>query len=207
MSSTDERAAYPPAERRILLRVAARAIARRLAGDAPLVPALEDYPEGLKAIRATFVTLQIDAALRGCIGMLTAQRPLVQDVAYNACAAGFEDPRFPPLAAIELPQLDLHISVLSPPEPVPLESEADLLAQLRPGIDGLIIEERGRRGTFLPSVWEQLPTPALFLEHLRLKAGLPAGYWSQTLQISRYTAESFAAPTAELLDDSHAEAG
>jgi hypothetical protein len=87
--------------------------------------------------------------------------------------------------------LHIHISVLSPPQPLAFESEQDLLAQLRPGVDGLILEERYARGTFLPSVWEQLPEPLDFLRHLKRKAGLPVDYWSTQLRVSRYTTESF----------------
>jgi AmmeMemoRadiSam system protein A len=112
-------------------------------------------------------------------------------VAQNAYAAAFSDPRFPPLREGEFEELDIHISILSPAEAMHFTSEADLLQQLRPGEDGLVMEEGFRRGTFLPSVWEQLPTPELFLRHLKQKAGLPADYWSSTLEVSRYTTHSF----------------
>jgi len=150
----------------------------------------EDYPEPLRARRASFVTLHVEGALRGCIGTLEARAPLVEDVAENARAAAFRDPRFPVLRHAELSCLDVHISVLGRPETLRFESERDLISQLRPGVDGLILEESGRRGTFLPSVWEQLPQPAEFLRQLKRKAGLPADYWSGTVQISRYTTES-----------------
>ena len=100
-------------------------------------------------------------------------------------------PRFQPVSASEFGDLEIHISVLSPPEPMIFTSEADLLRQIRPGIDGLILEDGAYRGTFLPSVWEQLPDPAQFLAHLKMKAGLPPNYWSDTLKVSRYTTESF----------------
>ncbi len=181
----------------MLLSIAAQSIEHGLNHGRPLEPDPHDYPAALQAERATFVTLQIDGELRGCMGVLEAIRPLVIDVARNAYAAAFEDPRFPPLTRAELPRLDIHLSVLSPWEPLHFESESDLLGQIRPGIDGLILEDRGRRGTFLPSVWEQLPNPADFFEHLRHKAGLPSGYWSETLRVSRYSTESFGAPIAE----------
>lgn len=145
----------------------------------------------LKAIAATFVTLEIDGDLRGCIGTLEAHRALAVDVAQNAFAAAFRDSRFPPLLATEAAQLELHISVLSPPLPMTVHDEADLLRQLRPGIDGIVLSEGSRRGTFLPSVWEQLPQPRDFLAQLKRKAGLPANYWSRTLRIERYTCEVF----------------
>ncbi len=140
--------------------------------------------------RATFVTLTIDAQLRGCIGTLEARRALVEDVASNAYSAAFEDPRFAPLERAEFERLDIHLSLLSAPEPIQFGSEKDLLAQIRPSLDGLVLEEGARRGTFLPSVWEQLPDPVEFLRHLKRKAGLPADYWSATLRVSRYTSES-----------------
>jgi len=152
-----------------------------------------ELPSELKEERATFVTLTIAGALRGCIGMLEACRPLVEDVVENARAAAFGDPRFEPLSKEEFDQLEIHISVLSPPEEMNFSSEADLLAQIRPGEDGLILQEGGRRGTFLPSVWEELPDKELFLMHLKMKAGLPNTYWSDTLLVSRYTAEYFPA--------------
>lgn len=150
-----------------------------------------EYSEPLQLLRATFVTLQINQNLRGCIGTLEARQPLVLDVAHNAHAAAFSDPRFPPVSQREFKDLDIHISILSPAEPLQFNSEADLLAQIRPNIDGLILEDRSHRGTFLPSVWESLSTAKEFLTHLKYKAGLPADYWSDTLRISRYTTESF----------------
>jgi AmmeMemoRadiSam system protein A len=153
-------------------------------------PTLGNIPE-LQEKRATFVTLTINGDLRGCIGMLEACRPLAEDVAANACAAAFEDPRFEPLSQKELERTDIHISVLSAPEELEFSSEADLLAQIRPGVDGLILQDGCRRGTFLPSVWEELPDQDLFLMHLKMKAGLPNTYWSDTLRIFRYTAEYF----------------
>ena len=205
MSSTDAPAVYRDTERRMLLAVAAQSIEHGLNQASPLAPDPGEYPEALRAIRATFVTLEIGGALRGCIGVLEAIRPLVVDVAYNAFAAAFEDPRFPPLTRAELPRLEIHISVLTPPEQMRFDTEADLLQQIRPGIDGLILADCGRRGTFLPSVWEELQQPAEFLEHLRYKAGLPGGYWSESLRVSRYTTESFGASIQEAFGEARTE--
>lgn len=191
MSSIESAAKYDDKQRQILLKIAARSIAHGLEHGAPLKVDPADYPEPLRTLRATFVTLEMAGNLRGCIGVLEACRPLVNDVAHNAFAAAFEDPRFPRLRPAELARLDLHISILSPAEPLSCVSEADLLRQIRPGIDGLILQDRGHRGTFLPSVWEQLPNPVDFLEHLKRKAGLPGGYWSDSLRVLRYTSESF----------------
>jgi hypothetical protein len=112
-------------------------------------------------------------------------------VAENAWAAAFRDPRFAPLAADELATLTLSISVLTPPTPKRVDSEQDLLQQLQPGIDGLLLQDGAHSGTFLPSVWEQLPQPEEFLRQLKRKAGLPADYWSAHIQLSRYRSESF----------------
>jgi AmmeMemoRadiSam system protein A len=150
----------------------------------------QTWPPELREIRATFVTLSKNGTLRGCIGSLHASRPLVEDVARNAFHAAFEDPRFPPLEPEEIAHLDVHISILTPPEPLPCSSEVDLLQKLRPGVDGLILEEGERRATFLPAVWEDLTDPKDFVRHLKMKAGLPTGYWSGTLKAYRYTAES-----------------
>jgi AmmeMemoRadiSam system protein B/AmmeMemoRadiSam system protein A len=189
--------------RAVLLRVAADSIVYGLEHHVGLPVDPAGYAPALRPPRATFVTLHLDGALRGCIGTLQAMRPLVADVSANAYAAAFTDPRFLPVTAEQAPHLDIHISILSAPEPVHFTSPADLLRQLRPGVDGLILEEpgpatgwggpRGRRGTFLPAVWESLPEPADFLLHLKLKAGLPADYWSDTLRLWRYTAESVSA--------------
>lgn len=182
---------YTPQQRAEMLRVARASIAHGLRSGGPLPVQAGDFEPALQSPRATFVTLNRSGRLRGCIGMLEAQRPLIVDVAENAYAAAFRDPRFPPLIAAEEGDLDLHISVLSPSEPIRFSSQEDLLGQLRPGIDGLILSDHGRRGTFLPSVWEQLPTAALFLAHLKQKAGLAADHWSDSLQVRRYTTESF----------------
>ena len=179
-------------EEHILLRKVARlSIESGLRDGRPLMPDTARYPRPLREPGASFVTLNRQGQLRGCIGSLEAHRPLVEDVAHNAHAAAFSDPRFPPLRAKELADLEIHISVLSPATPLQFDSEAELVRQLRPGVDGLILEDGYHRGTFLPSVWESLPAPADFLRQLKLKAGLPADYWSDSLRVSRYQTEMF----------------
>lgn len=153
----------------------------------------KEYPEALREDRGTFVTLQKGGELRGCIGALEAFQPLIKDVAEHAWAAAFQDPRFPQLETFELDDLDIHISVLSPSEPMEFSSEEDLLEQIRPGEDGLIMQDGSRQGTFLPSVWEQLPDKRQFLDHLKVKAGLSPRHWSDSLKMWRYTTESFGA--------------
>lgn len=173
-------------ERLQLLNVASGSIAHRMGYGQPLLVNPLDYSPTLRSLRATFVTLHLNHQLRGCIGTLEARRPLVTDVACNAAAAAFEDPRFPPVSLTEMLHLEIHLSILGPSEPMPFESEEDLVRQLRPRIDGLILQDGLRRGTFLPAVWETLPEPRRFLQHLKLKAGLSETHWSKTLRIWRY---------------------
>ncbi len=146
---------------------------------------VDDRPE-LHEPGATFVTLTRNGRLRGCIGSLEAWRPLAQDVRENALSAAFRDPRFDPLQADELPVTRVEVSLLTPAVPMSFIDEADALAQLRPGEDGVIFSAAGRRSTFLPQVWEQLPNPAQFMAHLKQKAGLPVEYWSPSVRLERY---------------------
>lgn len=181
---------HSESDRQILLAIARESIRYGLKHGKALPVSIDEYPQFAED-GACFVTLQIHQQLRGCIGTLEARQPLLVDIAKNAYSAAFRDPRFPRLEENEFEQLEIHISILNPPEPFPVTGEADLLQQLRPGIDGLILEDSYHRATFLPSVWESLPEPRQFLEHLRLKAGLPAGYWSDTIRFRRYTVEEF----------------
>ena len=132
-----------------------------------------DYPEVLRASRATFVTLKLLQQLRGCIGTTAAVAPLIRSVADNAYAAAFRDPRFPTLTQDEYDLIHVSISILTSATPVQFANDSDLLKQLRPQEDGLIIELGARRATFLPSVWETLSRPEDFLRQLKLKAGIP----------------------------------
>jgi len=193
MSSNELLTTLTTDEQQQLLDVAAASIWSGLRTGRPLEVSADEFSTALRQPRATFVTLRIGEALRGCMGSLAANVPLVCDVARNAYAAAFRDPRFPPVSAAELDSLEIHISVLSPPEPLPFASEADLLSKIRPGVDGLILYEDGHRGTLLPAVWDHIRDPGEFLAHLKLKAGLPADYWSETIRIERYTAESIPA--------------
>ena len=182
----------PSAERAvpdILLSLARQAIEQRLSDrQTPLnVPPLPELQEK----GASFVTLYKDGHLRGCIGSAIAWRPLAEDVADNAVRAAFTDPRFPPMGADEMFRVKLSLSLLTAPEPMQFRDEADLLSQLRPGRDGLIIEDRGHHALFLPAVWVQVPDAGDFLRHLRAKAGLPADHWSDEFRASRFVAEEF----------------
>jgi AmmeMemoRadiSam system protein B/AmmeMemoRadiSam system protein A len=140
---------------------------------------------------ATFVTLRRNGALRGCIGTLEADRTVREDVALNARRAAFRDPRFGPLQPDELEGLTVEVSLLSTPEPIDCASEADLVARLDPARDGVVIEYRGKRATFLPQVWEQIPDPREFLRHLKRKAGLPDEFWSEELRVARYAVDKW----------------
>lgn len=155
---------------RTLVEIARRAIAAELGLGAK--PA-GDIPAWLRQQGATFVTLTKAGALRGCIGSLTATRTLGEDVAVNAINSAFRDPRFPAVTAAEWPQVQVEVSVLSTPRPLRFGDEAELLESIIPGVDGLILESEGRRGTFLPQVWEGIPDKRRFLAELRRKAGIP----------------------------------
>jgi len=179
-----------PRSREILLGTAASAIEARLARTASPRPPTAGLPEELLAERATFVTLTIEDELRGCCGTLEPRRALALDVWHNAQVSAFNDPRFPPLQFQEWSRVDLEISVLSPLERMEVHSEAELLRQVAPGEDGLVIAWRGTRATFLPKVWEQIDDPRDFLRRLKLKAGWTADFWDPYVEVWRYRTET-----------------
>lgn len=170
----------------LLLDFVKKTLAHGVTQGKPPAVNLKSFPEELTEPGATFVTVEKEGKLRGCIGSLQAHRPLVEDLVENAFKAGFKDPRFPPLTSEEMGRVSWSISILSEPEQMLFRDEADLLSQLQPGVDGLIIADRGRRATFLPQVWEQLPDPSVFLAHLKRKAGLPQDHWSADFTAFRY---------------------
>lgn len=176
-----------------LLKLAKDSINHGLSAGKPLPVNLSSWPAALTAPGACFVTLKRAGRLRGCIGSAQAHRPLIADVTDNAFASAFRDHRFSPLTSEELDGIDLSISVLSPYSPMSFTSEQDLLKKLRPGTDGLIIEDQGKRALFLPSVWEQLPKPEQFLGHLKAKAGMAADHWSATFKAWRFIAAEISA--------------
>jgi AmmeMemoRadiSam system protein A len=145
----------------------------------------------LQEVGATFVTLTQQGQLRGCIGSLQAHRSLLADVKANAVAAALQDPRFAPLTAQELEVTEIEISLLSSMQALQFSSEAEALAQLRPGVDGVVLEYGRYRSTFLPQVWEQLPNVTQFMAHLKHKAGLPAQFWATEVKLQRYTVSKF----------------
>ena len=136
---------------------------------------------------ACFVTLTQFGELRGCIGSLQARQPLLSDVKDNAVSAALRDPRFTPLTIEELDITTVEVSLLSESQEMRVRDEADALAQLRPGVDGIIFEYGRYRSTFLPQVWESLAQPRQFLGMLRRKAGLPDDFWAEDVKLSRYS--------------------
>ncbi len=183
---------YDAEQGRLLTALARNAIAGEFGGPTVDLP----HPDWLNRPGAVFVTLTQQGAdgqseLRGCIGSLEAHRKLIDDLLANARAAAFQDPRFPPLSRDELARTRVEVSILSPAQPLRFSSEADARAQLRPGIDGVILQHDWHRATFLPQVWEQLPEPRQFLANLKRKAGLAADFWANDLRLSRYQVEKF----------------
>jgi len=178
-------------DKQILLDVAKNSIKHGLKNQCPLPVELNKYSPLLTESGASFVTLNLNHQLRGCIGTLEAFQPLVTDVSKHAYAAAFKDPRFSPLTEDEFKDLEIHISVLTKSTAIEFTDEEDLLRKVRPGVDGLILQEGPHRATFLPSVWEQLSAPEDFLNHLKVKAGLSEHYWSKDIDVSRYQTISF----------------
>ncbi len=194
LSHSSKDSSFTVEAQRILFRVPELSIAKKVATGRELEIDTLAYPALLRELRATFVTLRINGNLRGCMGSLNVSDPLVVDVALNAAAAASRDPRFRPVAAEEIPNLDIHLSILSRAKPIAASSEEELIRAIRVGTDGLILHEGSKRSTLLPAVWEHVAAPREFLRHLKHKAGLPADYWSDTIHFDRYTAESLHKP-------------
>lgn len=170
------------------------ALARAAVGESLDGPRVEIPKESwLREPGATFVTLKKNNQLRGCLGSLEAHRPLGEDVVENARSAAHRDPRFPPLERNELERIRFEVSLLSPLERLEVETEAEALEKLRPGVDGVMLQWGPRRGVFIPKMWEQLPDPVEFLAMLRRKAGLP-GAWQSGTRVWRFTAEQWTEP-------------
>jgi uncharacterized protein len=145
----------------------------------------------LQELKACFVTLKMNGELRGCIGSLQVQRSLLADLKANALAAAFHDPRFEPLTNNEFNDTCIEVSLISGLEPICFINEQDALNQLRPAIDGIIFEYQNWRSTFLPQMWESLPTPEVFMGLLKKKAGLSTSFWAENVRLSRYTVIRF----------------
>ncbi len=177
--------------RQLLLALARQALDAGQHSDLPPQVNRLDYPQELSVDAAVFVTLTRDGALRGCVGSLEARTPLVQAVANAAHNAAYRDRRFDAIAADEIDALEIEISLLSEMVPMAVRDRDELLAQLEPGRDGLLIEDRGMRATFLPKVWQSIPRAEDFVGQLMLKAGMPAAYWSPSIRCSRYHCLTF----------------
>ena len=175
----------------VLLDLAEASIRHGLRKGSPPAIGTSDLADALRLPRATFVTLRLGSALRGCIGSVKPKRPLAEDVSHSAYSAAFNDPRFPPLCPEEYPELSIHLSVLSDLLAVDFTSQADLLSQVRENRDGLLLEIGPHRGLLLPSVWKDLPDKQQFLRHLKMKAGLQPDFWSDYLNIERFTTQTF----------------
>lgn len=188
---SDERPVVPDTvDGRLLTSLARAAISGRFG----LHFSVHDEAAFLRRPGATFVTLKLNGRLRGCIGSLSVHRNLIEDVRANACAAAFQDPRFKPLRFEELSSVRIEVSLLSALQPMAFTDETDALSQLRPGVDGMVLEFGRHRGTFLPQVWENLPEPRSFLAELKRKAGLAPDFWDAEVQLSRYTVAKWAEP-------------
>lgn len=178
-------------QRDFLLQLARNSIIHGVHHGKALPVDVSSLPSPLKSIRATFVTMKKSNKLRGCVGMIEPVRELAKDISENAFAAAFRDPRFAPVSGPELEVLKIDISILSPMQPVSFHDEADLLRQLEPGIDGILIDNGQRRATFLPKVWENLPDRENFMRELKLKAGLSADHWDKEIKVFRYYTNNF----------------
>lgn len=193
-----ETTTLPPEAGDVLLPIARGAIATRLAGtrteqiSLDAIEAVSRRPPWLLTPGATFVTLTLGSQLRGCIGTLSAHRPLGEDVAHNAIAAALHDPRFAPVSDTELERIIIEVSVLSERHPLPFDTEESVRDALRPGIDGVVLQAGPyNHATFLPQVWEQLPDPAAFVTALKAKAGLQESWWSEDAHIETYTVSAW----------------
>jgi AmmeMemoRadiSam system protein A len=172
--------------------VARQALEEAVGGPASRADVEQPPSPGPEADRpgAAFVTLRKAGALRGCIGSITAYRPLLADVRGNAVAAGLSDPRFPPVTSDELASLTIEVSVLSPPRPREASSYEDVLRLMRPGTDGLVVESGPHRAVMLPSVWEELPDVRQYVAAVWRKAGLAPGSWPTGTSVSTFVAHS-----------------
>lgn len=178
----------------VLLTTARNAIATAVGAPTREAITVDDpVRKRLDADGATFVTLTMNNRLRGCIGSLTAHRPLRVDVTENAIAAATRDPRFMPISASELSSISLSVSLLTAPELIAYDgTEAGAIAAVRPGIDGIVMRRGNTRATFLPQVWDDLPDPAGFLQHLRAKAGIDVFNWPDGITLERYEVRKWA---------------
>ncbi len=196
MEKTDSKARFTEKQGQLLVKLARETILKKLTGKSceaesdTLTSTSQD--ESLQAHCGTFVTLKIQGQLRGCIGNLTPKESVLEGVKRNAVNAAFHDPRFSSLTAAELDRTDIEVSILTEPLPLAYRDSQDLIQKLRVNVDGVIIRKGHASATFLPQVWEQLPRPENFLDHLCMKAGLPTDAWkSSELEVLTYLVQYF----------------
>src|SRR5205807_5232259 len=180
-----------PEHRRGLVDLARSSIREGLEGRGPLAPELDGAPPALREPRGAFVTVNVDGELNGCIGAFEPVEPLLVVVPRVAWGAAFDDPRLPPLTGADYERATVKISALSDLEPLPAATEDEVAAALRPGVDGLLLRTRWRRGTLLPAMWDQLPDARDFVRTVLIKAGLSPFAWPLGVQAFRYIAEEF----------------
>ena len=176
----------------VLLDLADAAIVRALRGEAPMLPALDALPPALRAAAGAFVTLKVRGELNGCVGTVERDEPLGVAVPRLALSAAFSDYRLPPLQPRDRDDLTIELSVLTPLVPMAATSRDELLAELVPHHDGLLIRAGARQAVFLPKVWDDLPAPDDFLDHLWRKAGLPFRAWPREMETFRFAARTYA---------------
>lgn len=180
------------AEQDILLKIAREALETSVQAKRLPTIDLSALPKALQQDGASFVTLSISGTLRGCIGALEAYQPLARDVQEHAVAAALQDYRFPNVRPAELKNIEIEVSVLSPRTPLDYNGPDDLINKLRPGVDGVVLQDGPRKATFLPQVWDQLPNPEQFLSQLSLKMGAPADIWrKKPLKVYTYQVQEF----------------
>ena len=180
------------AEQEILLKIAREALEKSVQGEPLPQVKITALPPSLQEDGASFVTLTKSGRLRGCIGALQAYQPLAIDVQQHAVAAALQDFRFPNVKPSELSQINIEVSVLSPKAPLRYEDPQELVNQLRPNVDGVVLQDGLRKATFLPQVWEKVPDPELFLSQLCIKMGAPGDLWrKRPLQVYTYQVQEF----------------
>jgi AmmeMemoRadiSam system protein A len=180
------------AEKKQLLALARQTLKECVAGGKAAAVDVSRWPADLQEPKGCFVTLTKQGRLRGCIGHIFPKEPLVQAIVDNARSAALQDPRFPPVTADELGQIEIEISLLTVPQPLAFASPEDLLMKLRPRVDGVVLKIGTRGATYLPQVWEQLPDKVLFLNQLAEKAGCDPSDWRKPgTEILVYQAEAF----------------
>jgi AmmeMemoRadiSam system protein A len=196
MESNGSNTRFTENQGRLLVKLARNTILKELTGKSTdtesdtSAQVIQD--ERFQAHCGTFVTLKIQGQLRGCIGNLTPKESVLEGVKRNAVNAAFHDPRFSSLTAAELDRTDIEVSILTEPLPLAYRDSQDLIQKLRVNVDGVIIRKGNTSATFLPQVWEQLPQPENFLNHLCMKAGLPADAWKHSeLEVLTYQVQYF----------------